>query len=157
MAFFIMNVLYLLLPFSFAAVHNKVNKHTTPFLRLSFIYFLLIDVCLKGIPIGAAAIVKGQAMALENNWSFSPIYAEYGIAVATMGLMGLFAVFIRGSFRMAVGLTFALFLLFSAISHIIQLTQGVSFVSHNVALLITFDFITAIILLYFCANKKTWG
>lgn len=156
MGFIIMNILYILLPFGFAAVHNKVNRHNVPFLRLCFVYFLLIDVFLKGIPIGATAIIQGEAMAAENNWGFSPIYAEYGIAVATMGLMGLIAVFIHGSFRVAVALSFALFLLFSAISHIIQAAHGVSFVSHNIVVLIIFDFITAIILLYFCTNEKAW-
>lgn len=155
--FIIINILYIVLPFGFAAIHNKINKQHIPFVRLTFAYFLLFDVFLKAMPVAIAAIFQGNAMAIENGWAFSPMYAQYGVAIGAMGLMGLVALFIRGIFRVAVGFTFALFLLFSAIAHIIQVVHGFEFVTPDIATLIASNLITAILLFYFSFNIQARG
>jgi uncharacterized membrane protein YjjP (DUF1212 family) len=158
MNFIILNILYLVLPFLVAWIHCKTNKPCkTSYFNLSFAYFVFINIFLKGVPIGFAAITLGQEMALENGWAFSPMYAQYGVAIGTMGIMGLFATFISGGFRVAVSMTFALFLIFAAVSHITQAAMGVQFVSHNVVVLIISDLATAILLFYFLLNKQARG
>lgn len=158
MGFIILNIAYVLLPFVFAWAHCKANKHNrTSYFKLSFTYFVFINIFLKGVPIGFAAITLGREMAVENGWAFSPMYAQYGIAIGTMGLMGLFATFIEGGFRIAVSLTFALFMIFAAVSHIAQSAMGINFTSHNVMVLIISDLTTAILLLYFLLNKQARG
>lgn len=155
--FLIISILYLILPFCFAAVHNKINKQNLPFIRLAFTYFLLFNVFLKALPVAIAAVFHGQEMAIENGWCFSPMYAQYGIAIGSMGLMGLVALFIRGTFRLAVGTTFGLFLLLSALTHIVQVAHGFEFVTPDIVTLITSNLMTAILLFYFSFNVQARG
>ncbi len=157
MLFLMINIAYIVLPFCLATLHSQMRKKNYNVVQLHFVYFLFFNVFLKAVPIGISAIAWGNNMALENGWQFNPIFAQYGICIATMGLMGFFSVFIRGGFRVATGLMFALFSLFAATLHIIQLVQGTQLVSHNPIILITFDFITAIILFYFIFNQKARG
>jgi len=157
MLFIIVNIAYVVLPFCFAMLHYKLSTQKFNLTRLSFVYFLFFNVFLKAVPIGISAVSLGHSMASENGWVFSPMFAQYGITIGTMGLMGVFAVFIKGGFRLATALMFALFSIFAGTLHIVQMAQGVPLTSHNPIVLIIFDFITAITLLYFIFNKNIRG
>lgn len=157
MLFIIVNLSYLILPFGFARLHFQLSRGKFELAKLNFMYFLFFNVFLKGVPIALSALVRGHFMAETNGWAFSPIYAQYGISIGAIGLLGLFAIFIRGTFRLAAALAYALFSLFAAITHIVQVAQGVPLRSHNSTTLIFFDLLTALMLFFFIINPKARG
>ncbi|MBX9705072.1 MAG: hypothetical protein K5Q00_02365 [Gammaproteobacteria bacterium] len=154
MLFLTINIISILLPFALAVLHRKVNPRHVHLKRLMFGYFLFFNVFLKGVPIGIAAVFDGHKMATDNHWAYNPMISQYGIALISLGLLGLGGSFLRGGFRMAAAVGFASFSFLAAVLHITQLFEGLAPAVENVYVLIIFDLLTALILLYFCIDHK---
>lgn len=151
----IIHLVYLILPLLLAYLHFRVKKQHdgANCWELTHQYFMFFNVVLKGFPIAIGMIFFGKESAEFNGWAYSPLFIEYGIAVFSLACLGIFALFIKGSFRSAASLGFAIFLLLAAISHLLQLGQGDGGHLPNINALITFDFISAALLIFLSLKR----
>ena len=141
----------LLSPFLFSFIHlslgkNKIGRFV--FLKISFNYFILINVVLRSLVLGFVKIEWGKQIAVLDHINYSFVFTEYGLLFLSIGVFGIIALFSKGSFRIAPSIFLGIFLILVSIAHWNQVESNILLAKSRYYLLIIFDVLTAVVLFY---------
>lgn len=125
---------------------KKIGKFV--FLKVSFNYFILINVVLRSIVLGFVRIEWGKQIAVLDHLNYSFVFTEYGLLFLSIGAFGIIALFSKGSFRIAPSIFLGIFLILVSVAHWNQVESNILLAKSRYYLLIIFDVLTAIVLFY---------
>ncbi len=141
----------LVLPFLLGYIQRGSRKGISVTITY-FRYFVFINVIFSALFVAGRMFFVGPEAAAISGWTYSPIFHLYGIAVASMALMGLFTLFKRDRIMLASAICWTYFLVLSSISHLYQVyTHQIKDV--NIILVhVGFNVLVVLILLIFMSK-----
>ena len=151
----------LVLPFILGYIQRGSRKGVSVTITY-FRYFVFINVIFSALFVAGRMFFVGPEAAVISGWTYSPIFHLYGIAVASMALMGLFTVFKRDRIMLASAICWSYFLVLSSASHLYQVymhqIKDVSIilvhVGYNVLVVLILLIFMSKLNRYFCAQKN---
>ena len=119
-----------------SVLHLFVSKiPRTPFrvIHILLLYALVLDVGVIGLPLGFIPhVFFADETARAIGWpTGSPFQFEVGVHDGAWGVLGFLCIWIRGTFRLATGLGWALFMLGATYGHVRQTVLEGDYAPYN--------------------------
>lgn len=139
------------LPFllTFLSVQSqKRSVSTNYFLNTLLVYFLFFQVGVQAIVTGVIQIFSGEGECLSMGRCWSPYLMEVGMMNLSFGIGGILSYWLRGSFWVAIGGGYALYLILSVIAYSVEVlvVKGEGLLSMRLKTVL--DLASALILFY---------
>jgi hypothetical protein len=96
------------------------------------LYLLVIFVGVGGLVGFLGHTFKAREIALKIGWQPSPFQFEVAVANLSFGVLGVLCLWLRGGFRTATGIGYAIFLLGCAYGHLKEMILQGNFAPYNV-------------------------
>lgn len=153
----IVALLSVLLPLAHLAL-SKVPRTRARVIRLLLLYALVLDVGVIGLPLGFIPhVFFADQTAQSIGWPpGSPFQFEVGVHDGAWGLLGFLCLWIGGSFWLATGLGWSVFMLGATYGHVVQTLREGNYAPYNFLTIFSDGFIgvwlLALLYLYY-----RWG
>jgi len=140
-----------ILPFLLGYIHtgSKSGFHVT---RIYYRYFAFINIVVSAFFVAGRMFLVGPKAAAISGWAYSPVFHLYGIALLSIGLMGLWALFKQDRMMIVPAVCWSIFLVLSSVSHLYQVDmhqiKDVSIILVHVA----YNLAVAIVLMRFVSK-----
>ena len=137
-----------LLPLAHLAL-SRVPRTRARVVRLLLLYALVLDVGVIGLPLGFIPHVffPDQAARMIGWAPGSPFQFEVGVHDGAWGVLGFLCIWIRGSFWLATGLGWSLFMLGATYGHVMQTLRAGDYAPYNFLTIFSDGFIAFWLLL----------
>src|ERR1700723_37402 len=120
--------------------------------RTYLLYLLFIYVGLMGLLTAYAHVFRPIETSASIGWSTSPYEYEVGMADLTVGVLGIFCLWLRGNFWLATAIANAVWLLGDAVGHIRQIVLNSNHAANNSGIFliteITMPFVILVLAIY---------
>jgi hypothetical protein len=116
------------------------------------VYLLVIYVGMMGLLTAYAHVFRPVQTSASIGWSTSPYEYEVGMADLTVGVLGIFCLWLRGNFWLATAIANAVWLLGDAVGHIRQMVLNSNHAANNSGIFliteITMPFVILVLAIY---------
>ena len=132
---------------------DKSARNSKRVIDICLLYALLFGVGVCGLFGGSGHLFIPNKVAKMIGWPpGSPFQFEVGMHDMAWGTLGVLCIWIRGTFRLATGLGWSIFMLGAAYGHIKQTIVAGNFAPYNVGMILPDILIPVIILSLFIAQ-----
>lgn len=144
----IIDLILLILPFILGAIHIQMTKHVNPVV-VYYRYFLFFNLVLAGGFVALRMLFAAHNVATQSGFMDTPMIGDFGVAILSIVLTGLFTMFVRGRLNLAGGIVWVIFLILSSLIHIYQLSYHEIKYTDLITIHIIWNVVVAVILLIF--------
>jgi hypothetical protein len=145
-------LVFALLAILAASIHVAFSAHSrssrTAIARTYLLYLLFIYVGLMGLLTAYAHVFRPLQTSASIGWSTSPYEYEVGMADLTVGVLGIFCVWLRGNFWLATAIANAVWLLGDAVGHIRQMVLYNNHATNNSGIFLGTEMAMPIVILF---------
>jgi hypothetical protein len=146
-------VVFAVLALVAASIHLGVSSsRRTSKAATYLLYLLVIYVGMMGLLSAYAQVFRPAQTSASIGWSTSPYEYEVGMADLTVGVLGIFCLWLRGNFWLATAIANAVWLLGDAVGHIRQMVLNLNHAANNSGIFliteITMPFVILVLAIY---------
>jgi hypothetical protein len=113
---------YIFLPLALGLVHTYFKKEKAKKVSIFLAYYLFIGVGIQGVLTGILQMNKPDIVVSFVQWPYSPFLIELGMANLALGLLGIVSIWLDSSWKLAASVAYGLFLLFTGVGHVINIS-----------------------------------
>ena len=146
-------VVFAVLALVAASIHLGVSSSRRSSKASTYlVYLLVIYVGMMGLLTASAHVFRPVQTSASIGWSTSPYEYEVGMADLTVGVLGIFCLWLRGNFWLATAIANAVWLLGDAVGHIRQMVLNSNHAANNSGIFliteITMPFVILVLAIY---------
>jgi hypothetical protein len=146
-------VVFAVLALVAASIHLGVSSSRRSSKASTYlVYLLVIYVGMMGLLTAYAHVFRPVQTSASIGWSTSPYEYEVGMADLTVGVLGIFCLWLRGNFWLATAIANAVWLLGDAVGHIRQMVLNSNHAANNSGIFliteITMPFVILVLAIY---------
>jgi hypothetical protein len=144
-------VIFVVLAVIAASIHlafsPRRRKSGAAIMGTYLLYLLFFYVGLMGILTAYAHVFRPVQTSASIGWSTSPYEYEVGMADLTVGVLGIFCLWLRGNFWLATAMANAVWLLGDAVGHLRQIALNNNHAVNNSGVFLAVEFTMPIVIL----------
>jgi hypothetical protein len=146
-------VVFAVLALVAASIHLGVSSSRRISKAATYLLYLLVmHVGMMGLLTAYAHVFRPAQTSASIGWSTSPYEYEVGMADLTVGVLGIFCLWLRGNFWLATAIANAVWLLGDAVGHIRQMVLNSNHAANNSGIFliteITMPFVILVLAIY---------
>jgi hypothetical protein len=146
-------VVFAVLALVAASIHLGVSSSRRSSKASTYlVYLLVIYVGMMGLLTAYAHVFRPVQTSASIGWSTSPYEYEVGMADLTVGVLGIFCLWLRGNFWLATAIANPVWLLGDAVGHIRQMVLNSNHAANNSGIFliteITMPFVILVLAIY---------
>jgi hypothetical protein len=145
-------VVFVVLALVAASIHLAVSssrRSTRAAIAATYLlYLLVIYVGLMGLLTAYAHVFRPVQTSASIGWSTSPYEYEVGMADLTVGVLGIFCLWLRGNFWLATAIANAVWLLGDAVGHIRQMVLNGNHAPNNSGIFLVTEIAMPFVILF---------
>jgi hypothetical protein len=115
--------LYIFLPLILGGMHSLFAKEEKRKTMILLNYYIFIGVGIQGVVTGGLQMYQPHTVVSFVQWPYSPFLIELGMANVAFGLLGLVSTWLGKSWKIAAGVGYGSFLLFTGVGHVVNIVR----------------------------------